>query len=583
MRSSTKYLPPGVYAEHAPPARGALEVADTHVVGFVGLAQRGPLDAPRRVTSWDEYVAIYGDSFEHYLTPSVEAFFRNGGRACHVMRVTHVPAAGEAAGPEHAACAAQVVVDDWKKPTFRVHAESEGKWGNNIWVSFAQKTGARGLLTEDLEVGAGEAHVAHSRRFEVGALVKIYDREGADYVILTEVGDRVLKWSSETPVTRVHRASSPTHVEVVELEIHAALRDRREVFQGLQLHPSSVRYAPRVIAAQSRLIRLEDLGSNSPPPHNIPVPAAPAKLTGGQDGASALSPEDFLGHDLGPGQRTGLCALAAVEEVAVLACPDAMVLCAQIGGPEGELCAQRVQDAMVDTCERLQDRVALVDGPNNRDVEVVKRWRARLESSYCAMYWPWIDVPGRGGGLVRLPASGIMAGVLAGTELAHGAHRAPANVPIVGVVGMSVPVTEDDLGHLMADGINSFRANRGLRPWGARTASSDPDWRYLNVRRLFIMLRRSIQAGMSWVPFEPHDASTWAALEDMVGLFLGDLFQRGMFAGGKIEEAFYVRCNEETNPPENVSKGLLTCDIGVAPSLPAELLMISVVQQMASE
>ncbi len=570
--------PPGVYPAYAEPIPSPLVRADTRVAGFIGVAQRGPLGVPRRVASWDEYLEVYGYDGSHYLSDSVESYFRNGGHACHVVRVAHVPAAGAERGVEHASAAELVVIDDWNKPGLRVLANSEGRWGNHIWVSFTHSTGATALLTQDLDVGAGAAQVSTTRGFRIGALVRIYDRDHSDYVILTEIGERELRWAAATPINRPHRSAGPTYLEVMEFDLHASLRDRREVFKGLQMHPSSRRYAPRVVEQESRLIRLEDLGSSSPPPHNMPEPCAATKLASGRDGIDGITPEDFIGHDHGPQDRFGMLGLVTVDEVASIVCPDAMLFLDRNPGPEGELRVQRVQDTMIDLCENLKDRFAVLDCPRTRDVDAVKRWRQRVDSSYAAFYWPWVGIMGPEGKIHRIPPSGIMAGIYARRDGADGVHQAPANLPVLDAIELTVPVTEDDLGSLSAEGVNVLRLGRGIRPWGARTSSSDPRWRYINVRRLFIMLRRSIEAGMAWVTFEHNNEKTWESLRDMVSAFLGDLYQRGMFSGGKPEDCYFVKCSAENNPPEAVEQGILVCEIGVAPAVPAEFIVISVTQ-----
>jgi hypothetical protein len=434
-------------------------------------------------------------------------------------------------------------------------------------------------VTLDLDVGAGEAHVSNTRGFEVGALVRIYDRENEDFVVITEVEEKVVRWSAETPVNRRHRAAAPTHLEVLSFEIHVALRERREVFKGLQMHPLSRSYAPRLIAARSRLVRLEDLGSRSPVPHNMPRPETNmARLEGGRDGTDHITPEDFIGIDHGPGERSGFMALAAEDEVALLACPDAMKFLDFDPGPAGEMRAQRVQDVMVDVCENLKDRFAILDCPQTLDVEYVKRWRRRTDSSYAAYYWPWLQMNTSTDTPRPLPPSGIMAGVYAQRDTEGGVHYAPANVPITGAADLDLRITEDHLGALNVDGINSFRVSRGVRPWGARTASSDPDWRYINVRRLFIMLRRSIEENMGWVTFEPNEPRTWDTVQTLVSHFLEKLFEQGMFAGGNADEAFFVKCDDETNPPDDVDKGIMVCQIGVAPVYPSEFIMIHITQ-----
>lgn len=578
MRPSADLRPPGVYLAPAELKITALEMADTRITGFIGLTEKGPIDEPQRISNWDEFLEIYGYTAEHYLSDTVEAFFRNGGTTCYVVRVAHCPRDGSKPALEHAAAADCTIQDDWKKPALRVRALNEGQWGNNIWVRCVQATGARTLLTRDLDVGAGAAQVSSTRGFEVGALVRIYDRDNEDFVILAEVEEKTLRWSIHTPVNRPHRAAAPTQLEVMSFDLHVTLRERREVFKGLQMHPSSRQYAPLVVASRSRLIRLDDLYTRSPPPHNLPLLDPMARLEGGRDGIEHLTPEDFIGMDNGPGQRSGMMALAAHEAVALLACPDAMRFVDLDRGPAGEMKAQRIQDVMVDLCENLRDRFAILDCPQTRDIELVKRWRRRTESSFCAYYWPWLRMSSPNGNVRLLPPSGIMAGLYAQRDTEGGVHYAPANVSIVGAEDLSLRVTEDHLGALNAEGVNCFRVSRGIRPWGARTASSDPEWRYINVRRLFIMLRRSIESGLNWVTFEPNTPATWDTVQGQVRYFLEKLFEQGMLAGGKAEEAFYVKCDAETNPPEQVDLGYLVCEIGVAPVYPTEFMVIHISQ-----
>lgn len=572
--------PPGIYMGMAEPAISPLQIVDIRTAGFVGLAQRGPIDEPTHVTALEDFTEIFGDDRSHYLTHAVESYFRNGGVSCWVVRVAHVPRAGETRGIDHASCAEMMIGDDWKKPTMRVFALTEGKWGNDIWVRVEHSAGASALLTRDLDVGAGEAQTNSVRGFAAGQLVRLFDRENEDFVVLTDVGERSISWSSATPVNRRYRAASPTKVEVIEFTIHASLRERREIFSGLQLDPLSKRYAPKVVAAESRLIRIENLETKSPPPHNLPRPEPKARLAGGRDGLEKLTPEDFVGYNHGPAERAGLMSLVPVEDAVTLLAPDAMVFLDRQPGPAGELKSQRVQHAIVNLCENLKDRFAVLDCPQTRDIEQVKRWRRQIDSSFAAYYWPWLRVPIDDEDSMLVPPSGAMAGILARRDTEAGVHHAPANLSIEGAIDVSLRVTEDHLGALNAEGVNIIRRLRGIRPWGVRTASSDPDWRYVNVRRLFIMLRRALESGMSWVPFEPNDHNTWETLEDMVRSFLEQLQGMGMFAGGKPEESFYVKCDEETNPPDAVDNGQLICEVGVAPAIPAEFIVIRVVENM---
>jgi phage tail sheath protein FI len=362
-------------------------------------------------------------------------------------------------------------------------------------------------------------------------------------------------------------------------EIHVAMRDRREVFKGLQMHPLSRNYAPRVIAQRSRLVRIEDLGTKSPVPHNLPSASAMTRLAGGRDGLEAVTPEDFVGHDTGPAERTGIMALAATEEVAILVVPDAMRFYDREPGPAGEHKAQRIQDTLISICENQKDRFAILDIPQSKDIEWVRRWRRRTDSSYCAYYWPWLRVDGHDNQVRNVPPSGFLAGCNARRDQTR-VHHAPANLPIETPHDVSLRVTEDHIGLLNADSVNTFRLQRGVRPWGVRTASSEPEWRYISIRRLFIMLRRSLEAGFAWTTFEPNTPDTWDQVKRRTEAFLTDLYTIGMLAGGNAGEAFFVKCDAENNPPEQVDNGLLVCDVGVAPVAPAEFIMISLVQTM---
>lgn len=580
IRPSADIRAPGIYQTFDSVARPPLTIADTRITGFVGIAQKGPMNDPVKLSNWDEFIETFGTTADSYLADSIYGFFQNGGRVCWAVRVAHCAAKGTLPQLEHAACAEQVQIDDWAKPSLKIRALNEGSWGNSIWFKCVHTTGASALLTRDLDIGAGEAQVNSVRGFEVGALVRIYDRENSDYVLITEVGDKILKWSSETPVNRRHKAAAPTHLEVMEFEIHVALRDRREVFKNLQMHPLSRHYAPRVVAQRSRLVRLEDMGTKSPVPHNLPEETTLIRLEGGRDGIEAMTPEDFIGYDNGPDDRAGLQSLGAIDDVALLSCPDSMMFYDREPGPGGELRAQRIQDVMISMCELQKDRFSILDIPRSKDVEWVRRWRRRVDSSYAAYYWPWLKVRTPQGERV-VPPSGYMAGIY-GRRDDEGVHHAPANLEIAGAEDLSLRVNEDHIGVLNSDSVNTFRIQRGVRPWGARTASSDPEWRYVPIRRLFIMLRRSLEAGYAWITFEPNNERTWEIVRNRTETFLSSLHAKGMLVGGNPADAFFVKCDAETNSSEHVANGQLVCEIGVAPVTPAEFIMISLVQTMES-
>jgi hypothetical protein len=592
MRGYREMRPPGVYPGVDEPRSRALDVANTRIAGFVGLAQKGPLDEPVVVRSLAEFHHVYGTLSGTYLEPAVAGFFDNGGDTCYVVRVAHRAKKGAVPGPEHAARAGWTVSDGWNKPTLRIEALNEGRWGNNIWARLETRIAASTLLTLDADVGSGEARLNSTRGFERGALVRIRSQVAArgaaptvveDFVVLHEVDDRMVRWGAETPLNRAYKAAGPTFVEVIEFDLFCALRDRRESFRALQLSPLSRMYAPRVVNADSQLIEITDLGSRSPLPNNLPVSGPPTRLDGGRDGIEALTIDDLIGYDTGPEERAGLQALGAVEEVAILSVPDAMLSYLR-PGPQAAIDVQRVQDAMTDLCERTQDRFAILDGPPTRDIVELRKWRARVSTSYAALYYPWVVYDYAGNSLL-VPPSGHVAGVYARAEKEHGVHKAPANELLRGVSAVAIDLREDDLGLLNHDSINAIRVlpGRGVRIWSARTLSDDPNWRYVNVRRLFIMLRRALEIGTQWAVFESNDPRTWEALSRQIGTFLEQLWGRGAFAGRTAGDSFYVVCDGTINTPERVDVGQLTMEIGIAPTLPAEYLILHVVQKSGIE
>ena len=227
-------------------------------------------------------------------------------------------------------------------------------------------------------------------------------------------------------------------------------------------------------------------------------------------------------------------------------------------GPAGELKAQRLQDTLISICENQKDRFAILDIPQSKDIEWVRRWRRRTDSLVLRVLLAVAAGARRGrASCAIVPPSGFLAGCYARRDL-EGVHHAPANLEIEAAEDVSLRVTEDHIGLLNADAVNTFRLQRGVRPWGARTASSDPQWRYIPVRRLFIMLRRSLEAGFAWIDVraeQPEDLGSRPGSRTVA--FLSNLYSRGCWPEGMPSEAFFVKCDAETNPPEQVDNGLL--------------------------
>jgi uncharacterized protein len=231
----------------------------------------------------------------------------------------------------------------------------------------------------------------------------------------------------------------------------------------------------------------------------------------------------------------------------------------------------------------MGDRVAILDTPCNLSPQDAKRWReveTNYDSKYAALYYPWIKVAGDNGSPIMIPPSGHMAGVWARNDNERGVHKAPANEVVRGVLEVETPITKGEQDTLNPIGVNCIRTftGRGIRVWGARTLSSDPAWRYINVRRLFNYVEKSIENGTQWVVFEPNDPDLWHRVRRDVTAFLTGVWRDGMLFGLSPDQAFFVKCDEELNPPDVRDRGQLIVDIGIAPVKPAEFVIFRLSQ-----
>src|ERR671916_647517 len=234
--------------------------------------------------------------------------------------------------------------------------------------------------------------------------------------------------------------------------------------------------------------------------------------------------------------------------------------------------------------EGAGDRMAILDAPPNLLPQEILEWRmntAGYDSKFATLYYPWIEVMDPLSNQPMLvPPSGHVAGVWCRTDGARGVHKAPANEVVMGVNGLGFQVTQGEQGGLNKVGINCIRSfpGRGIRIWGARTLSSDPEWRYINVRRLFNYVAESIMEGTQWSVFEPNDEKLWIQLRIAVSNFLTRTWNEGALFGSTPSEAYFVKCDAETNPPEVIEAGQVICEIGIAPVKPAEFVVFRLSQ-----
>jgi phage tail sheath protein FI len=283
--------------------------------------------------------------------------------------------------------------------------------------------------------------------------------------------------------------------------------------------------------------------------------------------------------DLEAALGKGLATLGPLPDLDLVAVPDAMTL-------KDADAAQRVQQAALRHCARHANRFAILDAFQGSTPDVVRQQRRDLAAGMPeplggALYYPWLKM--REGH--PIPPCGHVAGIYARTDARAGVFKAPANEEVLGIADLDGAGMEAEAqAELNAEGVNCLCAlpGRGVRVWGARTLSRQGEWRYVNVRRLFLTVRRWIDLHMTWASFEPNDVRLWNRVRRELEAYLSQLWREGAFAGSTPEEAYFVRCDAETNPPDSRELGQVVSEIGLAPAAPAEFIVVRITQQAAA-
>jgi len=270
----------------------------------------------------------------------------------------------------------------------------------------------------------------------------------------------------------------------------------------------------------------------------------------------------------------GLASLAPVDDLDLICAPDLFA----ITGTDylGLLAAARMQNALLDHCDTQGDRFALLDSLPGGDVDAVLAQRNGLAGTNGALYYPWLKVAGDSR---PVPPCGHVAGIVARSDKKAGVHKAPANEVVAGAVDLEVALTDTLQASLNPVGVNALRAfpGRGIRVWGARTLSREADWTYVNVRRIFLTAIRWIERSLGGVAFEPNGPKLWTRIGRELKVYFEALFRAGALKGRTSAEAFYVKCDAETNPPEVREAGRVVTEIGLAPASPNEFVVVRII------
>ena len=584
-----EYLAPAVYVEETSFRSKSIAGVGTSTAAFVGLTARGPSTAddgatlgiaPPLLTSPADFESIYGgpDSLSiggapqtNYLAHAVNAFFANGGSRLYVARVlaTGAAAAGSgaindvAAGDPAPTAATSVSLAG----RFKGGATLAGSPGANLRVTLTQVERAT-TKANAVRMGPGTMvhegnnfHVLGTNPFETSGTVEAWNAL-ADTTPVTVL---TLSVTVETPGGGV--------LEFANLGFHA----QHSNYAGLVLGSTPPRTQDRLTNPVVLLLG-HDVGALA---LRTALFRSASKrvvtLTGGTDGTGAPGIASYT---------SALNRLLALEDVAIVSAPGA----AGLGGLDATL-PPAVNAALVTHAEtRRSYRIAVLDTPPDLEPGDVRTLKGMIDSSYAALYYPWVTVANPLAATDRtqpsqlaLPPSGFICGIYARTDIERGVWKAPANETINGALGLVRNVRFGEQEVLNPLGINCLRflPNRGFRVWGARTCSSDPEWIYVNVRRYFLYLEASIDQGTQWAVFEPNGERLWANVRSTVSDFLFNEWVSGALLGETPEQAFFVRCDRSTMTQNDLDNGRLICLIGVAALKPAEFVIFRIGQKTA--
>jgi uncharacterized protein len=637
-----EYLAPAVFVEETSFRAKPIEGVSTTTTGFIGPTRYGPLDLePEIVTSLAEFEHIYGgrerlhflntvdDSVEEvhdYMWHAACAFFENGGKRLYVSRI-YTPLSVANTGHSSA-------VVGGASSGLTVRARYPGRAGNARVVFMlgvgqsvpidanpadpSPAPGPRGLRHRDVVLISDAAGPQQSPPVPRGFYLALRDEQTGDWCFAPRPpGAAIDRDALDSRVTTVRVVTVSVSIAplVSNAFTHSAIdlpldpghlrgempdsfldafadhrRDSTDPTAKVITDLGRARTTPIVIentggftdglevldqffAAQAGLREsLEDPGSTAADRSISLV------LTGGNDGMrpQAAAYEGTVDADH---LNTGLLQFEDREDISIVAAPGSTLRYEEEGGYGPQ--AQKIVQHLVNHAQKMRYRIAVLDSGDNQTIDQVRAMRAQFDSSHAALYYPWVRVlDPLSQQEIFVPPSGFVAGIYARNDIERGVHKAPANEVVRFALGFERTLNRAQQEVLNPEGINCFRffEGRGNRLWGARTISSDPEWKYVNVRRYLAYLERSIDNGTQWVVFEPNAEPLWANVRRTIEDFLLNEWRGGALLGDKPERAFFVRCDRSTMTQSDLDNGRLICLIGVAPVKPSEFVIFRIEQ-----
>ncbi len=611
----------------------------TDIAGFVGFCERGPLpiaedfpdgkfdptEVALKITSWKQFRTKFGGFLSYgFLAYAVRAFFENGGDACYVVRVATDASRGAADSP--------------KKASLTLPSGPPALLGKIGKVVSDFETEFTPDSKDALPV-AGDLVLLQGDKFSQLNVVDGTPRDGAlrfaeKLDTSMPAGIMLARFPAGAKFFAASRGSwgNRIQIQITPLDAGAfALRAsidrgpdtppreaefyRRLTFQKDPKQKKDPNYAGTILQQQSNLIRLEPGAETFTLSADRRFESGQLYLRGGSDGLSQVTLRDFTG---GSDELRGLRLLEEIDEISTLCIPDAVYrdnpmpippappvdLCQEPPTPLPEVAASdlpkplidaetvQLQQLMIDHCQRLRYRVALIDPLDELQIKAMQTWPAKQGlitrfSHYAAVYYPWLKVPDELNPEKRsrrVPPSGAVAGAYARNDLDPilGVQHPPANLELNWVTDVVQSISDAQQGELNQNNVNAIRAfpGRGIRIWGARSLADDAhsDWRFIHVRRLMSAIEETLERYGRWAVFRNNDIALRTSLKHSLEVMLQGIWAKGGLKGGKPDQAFYVKCDATNNPQNVIDRGRLICEIGVAVAAPMEFLVFEIRQ-----
>ena len=637
-----EYLAPGVYVEEVSYRAKSIEGVSTSVAGFIGPTRYGPVGGePELLTSFADFERIYGgiDSLTFAPTPpgtaeetqpnfmahAVRSFFDNGGTKLYVTRVyeydTDTSPVPDDTGRAFGDASPPIVFARFPGSGGNMRITLAVKVGPNVLTTDADDNPVvKGLNDDDLvyikQSGTPSGTPVDEGFYDVlkdADGVVTFDNATTTGVVALEDFDAPENYSVHlvTVIVSVLRPGRFANDELIgEFSFHPGSRNSlSDYFQdepesrSRHLHvPFAIRLgnidtgselaAELLGSGMGDVIRRqvstdEELTSGSPD-LTRPTPSeltVTITLTGGSDGRLPTA-NTYRGSDTGA-EMTGLYAFEGVEEISIVAAPGSTYQSTELDATADDRRASQITSHLLTHVEKMKYRVAVLDSPDGFALSEVRNFRGKFDSKHAALYYPWVTVldPNDPTGVreIELPPSGFVAGIYARNDVERGVFKAPANEVVRGAISFETLLNKAQQDVLNPEGINCFRffEGRGYRLWGARTISSDPEWKYISVRRYFAYLEHSVDKGTQWAVFENNNEALWANIRRTVEDFLFNEWRSGALMGTKPEEAYFVRCDRSTMTQNDLDNGRLICLVGVAVVKPAEFVIFRIGQWTA--